>query len=276
MTRLERLRGRAASANSRARTRGRLTPILVFVAISSGIFLAPTIIEDFLYAGSALEHLAIQGTAALTAEEVAATLNLPAGRSLGSIGTQEIREATLAEPWIESIRSLRLPGGTLVVSIIERGAVARWLMHESSEVEMIDRNGERFSGRTDPGGALPLVLGRLEDGNRLPSSAILILDELRRHAILVQDPTALTLRLPIDRKQAVGDVSHAAADEPSGYVLQIGDQGPRALLGKVFLRQRIARLAALLESDESRIQDARLIDLRYADRAVLRNEPASG
>ena len=50
----------------------------------------------------------------------------------------------------------------------------------------------------------------------------------------------------------------------------------RAVLGRRLLAQRIARLAALLDSDESTLEGARWIDLRYADRAVLRTEPVSG
>lgn len=276
MNRLERQRGRAASSSTRAQTRGRLTPILIFVAFAAGILLAPLFSRNLLYRGSPLERVAVQGATALTAADVTTTLNLPAGRLLDSIATQEIRDAVEAEPWIESIRSLRLPGGTLIVAIVEREAVARWLKRDSGEIEMIDERGVRFSGRSEPGGPLPLVVGSLDEGRGLSASAILILDELKKHAILAEDPTALTLRLPANANAMAETTTGTVDDELSGYVLHVGETGPRALLGKRFLRQRIARLAALLESDESRIQDARLIDLRYADRAVLRSEPASG
>ena len=99
-------------------------------------------------------------------------------------------------------------------------------------------------------------------------SAMEILAEMQRYVSLTKDPSAMTLYLP----------SHDSSEleEQSGYVLQIGEDGPRAVLGIQFLSQRVARLAALLESEESKLHKASWIDLRYADRAVLRNEPASG
>ncbi|MFO0688733.1 MAG: FtsQ-type POTRA domain-containing protein [Myxococcota bacterium] len=62
----------------------------------------------------------------------------------------------------------------------------------------------------------------------------------------------------------------------TGYVLEIGREGPRALLGQSFLKRRIARLAALLAQRDAVVASARIIDLRFADRAVLRTEPTSG
>ena len=276
MTRLERERVRAATAGNRARTRGQLTPILVLAAFISGVLLEPPLAETFLFESSPFDRLAVQGTRALTPNDVAKTLNLRAGRFLDSVSAREIRQAIEVEPWIESIRSLRLPSGTLVVEIVEREAVARWLMHETGDVEMVDEHGERFPGRIEPGGPLPLVSGSLEDEGRLPESAIHILEELRRHAVLAKDPAALTLRLPVTAGESVDGKVGDAQGGQTGYVLQIGENGPRALLGKRYLRQRIARLAVVLNSEESRLQNAQLIDLRYADRAVLRNEPVSG
>ena len=100
------------------------------------------------------------------------------------------------------------------------------------------------------------------------SAAIEILHALARHSSLSANPTAVTLFLPDGRP--------AASDDEAGYVLQIGEQGPRALLGRRFLSQRIARLATMLDSQQSTIAGARWIDLRFADRAVLRTESASG
>ena len=72
------------------------------------------------------------------------------------------------------------------------------------------------------------------------------------------------------------DAEGVLHDGTTGFVLQIGQEGPRALLGRRLFSQRVARLAALLDHDEETLATARLIDLRYADRAVLRTAPASG
>lgn len=277
LRRRQRERTRAERAVSRARVRSVLAPLFFALAFAGGLSFSAPISEMLLYRDSPLEHFVVQGASTLTPDDIAKELGIEEGRTLDTLETQELREAIHDEPWIESIRSLRLPGGTLIVSVVERKAVARWLANEFAESALIDDHGRRFSTRTEPGGPLPLVLGSLDDGATLPASAIEILEELRRHMILTSDPTQLTLHLPerIGAGKAADD-----ADRPgevqSGYVLQIGERGPRALLGKNFLQQRVARLAALLESEASQRSGAQLIDLRYADRAILRTEPASG
>jgi len=197
---------------------------------------------------------------------------LEAGRSLSTIDPSQVRETIAAEPWIESARALRLPTGTLVIAIVERQAVARWQISESSVTELIDQRGKRFAGATERGGPLPLVRGEIKADDSLPASAIEILDELRRHASLTKDPSRLTLHLPGPETVE----TEAKPEVDSGYVLQIGEDGPRAILGKHHFTRRVARLAALLDSEESKIRDVRWIDLRFADRAVLRTEPVSG
>jgi cell division septal protein FtsQ len=276
LRRRQRTRGRAESAGSRARIRGVLTPLLFGLAFVAGLAFSSSLSEVLLYRGSPLERIAVQGASTLTPNAIAESLGIEAGRSLDTLDATKLRDAIKSEPWIESIRTLRLPGGTLIVSVVEREAVARWLTNESGEVALVDDRGERFSGRVEPGGRLPLVLGNLDEDVALPASAIEILEELRRHVVLADDPSMLTLHLP----DHPGAHSDGNSDRPvelrSGYVLQVGEEGPRALLGKSFLQQRVARLAALLESEESQRNGARLIDLRYADRAVLQTEPVSG
>ncbi len=276
---MERLRSRAESANRRARTRSRIAPILFVFAFLGGLFFALPLSEFFFLRGAGLEKIAVQGVSALTPNSIVRSLDFEIGHPLDSIQASGVREAIESEPWVESIRSLRLPGGTLVVSVVERVAVARWTMDASPEIVLIDQRGKRFAGRVEPGGALPLVLGKIDEGDILPEPAIAILEELRRHRVLAGNPSELTLHLPALPSDPASDGLVAATAEPpeaSGYELQIGEEGPRALLGVRFLEQRIARLATLLESEESSLHNARLIDLRYADRAVLRTEPASG
>jgi cell division septal protein FtsQ len=174
-----------------------------------------------------------------------------------------------------------LPSGTLVISVVEREAVARWQRDESSPVELVDQRGARFAGEIPPEQVLPLVRGRGEQAAALSPEALDLLAELARHAPLARDPAAITLQLPDPEANAQaaddarGSETERAPNE-SGYVLQVGETGPRALLGRSLLKQRIARLATLLDSDEPEISAARWIDLRYADRAVLRTEPVSG
>jgi len=270
--RLERERWRAENSGSRARARGVLAPILFALAVILGVVTTPFVSEILLFRQAQLERIAVQGASALTPLDIAHEASIEAGRSLDKIDPRQIRESVAAEPWIESARALRLPTGTLVISVVERRAVARWRISESSNIELIDQRGKRFAGATERGGPLPLVHGAIKADGSLPPSAIQILDELRRYGSFAVDPSHLTLHLPDRQSAEIGTVSEV----DSGYVLQIGEGGPRAILGKRLFTQRVARLAALLESEEATLRDARWIDLRYADRAVLRTEPVSG
>jgi hypothetical protein len=270
--RLERERWRAENSGSRARVRSVLAPILFVLAVTLGVVTAPFVSEIFLFRQTGLERVAVQGASALTPLDIAQEARVEAGRPLDEIDPLQVRESIAAEPWIESARALRLPTGTLVISVVERRAVARWRISESSNIELIDQRGKRFAGATERGGPLPLVHGEIKADGSLPPSAIEILDELRRYGSFAIDPNLLTLHLPDHQSAEIGTESEV----DSGYVLQIGKGGPRAILGKRLFTQRVARLAALLESEEATLRDARWIDLRYADRAVLRTEPVSG
>lgn len=270
--RIEREHRRAASSGSRALVRSVLTPILFALAFLIGVAAAPSLSEIFLFRPARLERVAVQGAVALTPLAIARKASVEAGRPMDTIDPEEIRDTLAAEPWIESVRTLRLPTGTLLISVVERHAVARWQTARSSDTELIDERGQRFAGAIELGGPLPLVLGTIEADGSLPAAVIEILELVGRHASLSSDPMNLTLHLPDRQTNNIGTESRL----DSGYVLQIGEDGPRAVLGNHFFPRRVARLAALLESEESKLKNARWIDLRYADRAVLRTEPASG
>jgi len=219
-----------------------------------------------------LEVVAVQGARKLSPAAIARDAGLLAGMPLARIDPTALRETVSAEPWIQSSRTLRLPSGTVVIGIVERDPIARWHVDETSAIALVDGDGERFSDEHADDEALPLVRGGGRETRALPEEAIALLSELRRHARLAADPRSVTLHLPQPSPAPEGADDEAEA----GYVLQLGETGPRAVLGRRLLSQRIARLAALLESEESALEGARWIDLRYADRAVLRTEPASG
>ncbi|MBW2500483.1 MAG: FtsQ-type POTRA domain-containing protein [Deltaproteobacteria bacterium] len=251
----------------------RAAPAMAFAAALGlgGLFATP-LSELLLLHWAPLERVAIQGARALNPQTIAQIAGLEAGRPLDAIDPGQLREAVASEPWIESARTLRLPSGTLVISVVEREAIARWRREAEDEPWLIDRRGRGFAGRLEPAGPLPLIEGPGDPEDMLSAEAIDLLVEIARHPSLAADPEAITLHLP-DGESEGGDED---AGNLGGYVLQIGQEGPRAFLGRNFLAQRVARLAALLESEKSEITGSRWIDLRYADRAVLRTKPVSG
>jgi cell division septal protein FtsQ len=270
--RRERDRRRAEYAGSRAYLRSLLSPLLFALALGLGGLLSGPVGELLLMRPATLEQVVILGNRTLEADAIAAQAGIERGRSLASIDPEAVREAVAAEPWVESARVLRLPSGTLVISVVERDAIARWRVDAQSEPVLVDGHGQRFAGQPEPGRALPLVQGRNQSGHELPPEVIALLGEIERHSSLAADPASITLHLP-ELARAEGDEQ---AGSEAGFVLQVGSEGPRALLGRRLLSQRVARLAVILDSEEPVISSAGWIDLRYADRAVLRTESVSG
>ena len=269
-TRLARDRARHETSASRRRTLRVLSPVLFVAAFAIGSQIAPLLVEKIWLQTKVINRVAVQGAVALTPAAIAASAGALEGLPLSQIDPQQVAEQLAADPWIQSARALRLPSGTLVVRVVERKAIARWQIE--GRTDLIDPEGSRFAGAIEPGGPLPTVEGDTLDQGLLPSEALAILEAVAQHASLTRDSNAIRLYLPGLEADAEGILRGST----SGYVLELGAEGPRALLGRRLFSQRVARLASLLDHDEDAIQAAALIDLRFADRAVLRTESTSG
>ena len=269
-TRLARDRARHETSVSRRRTLRVLSPVLFVAAFAIGSQIAPLLVEKIWLQTKVIDRVAVQGAVALTPAAIAASAGALEGLPLSQIDPQQVAEQLAADPWIESARALRLPSGTLVVRVVEREAIARWQI--GGRTDLIDPEGSRFAGAIEPGGPLPTVEGDTLEQGLLPSEALAILEAVAQHASLTRDSNAIRLYLPGLETDAEGILRGSTR----GYVLELGAEGPRALLGRRLFSQRVARLASLLDHDEDAIQAAALIDLRFADRAVLRTESTSG
>lgn len=245
-------------------------PLALLGSLAAGHLLSGPLLESRLLPRTPLARVAISGDGIRTARSIAATLLPQAGAPLDRFGADRVEALVTRDAWIESVRSLRLPNGTLLVEVVERRAIARHRNSDEAELSLLDPTGRSFAGAIEAGGPLPLVEGPLAADEAIPETALEILAEVRQHpAIAGRDPSALILHLP-DARRTDG------AEDTAGYVLELGRGGPTALLGETFLKRRIARLAALLERRDAILAAARVIDLRYADRAVLQSEPTSG
>lgn len=290
-----------------------LAGAIALAAACAGFVAAPPLFERYWLPRVPLERVAVLGSSVRQPETIARRLLDRAGAPLSQIRADQITSLLTSDPWIESASSFRLPDGTLLVRVVERRAVARYRMSPESEIELVDPSGLLFPGVVTAAGPLPLVTGPLAERTAITDTgeetgeeagaesdpvadseamagpaplapmALEILGELSRHAELARDLSALTLHLPgaAPRDGAKGaaapDGFEATAE--TGFVLEIGRAGPRVLLGQSFLKRRIARLASLLDQRDALLAGASVIDMRYADRAVLRTEetePTSG
>lgn len=266
-----------------------VVPVCTLLASLLGFAAAHPLFEGLWLPRAPLERVAVLGTAIRKPESIARALLESAGAPLSLLGPESVEVLVTADPWFESTDSFRLPDGTLLVRVVERRAIARHQAAPENEVGLVDPTGRRFMGAIAAAGALPLVAGSMstegaDDSDALLSqTALEILTELARHEGLARDLSALTLHLPASpaaagTRGADDDSDPLGAD--AGFVLEIGRDGPRVLLGQSFLKRRIARLASLLEQRDALLAGASVIDLRYADRAVLHTElftePTSG
>lgn len=267
--RLVRERRRGEAGPSSARQRAGLGLALFTLALAVGLTIGGPTVSRLWLSRVPLEAVRVQGARALDAETIARETGLVPGMPLSAIDPEAVVEALSHEPWIESTRVLTLPTGTVVVSVVERRAIARLREHEEGETWLVDGQGRRFAGAIEAGGALPLVEGTLPEAETLPDAALEILAALREQPRFDAVQETLTLVLP-------GRVEGNAADPHEGFVLELGEDGPRALLGRTALARRVARLSRLLDEGATGADTARWIDLRYADRAVLQTEPVSG
>ncbi len=276
--RLENARRRAEQSENGMRP-GAATMAMAFViAIVLGATSARFVKSHVFLGRAGLERVVVQGAETLPPHAIVRNAGIAMGTPLSTIDPAVIAATVSREPWIESARALVLPTGTLILSVVEKKAIARWRTDPSGPVELVDRNGTRFPGAIERGGPLPWVEGVPNEPTVLPGPAIEILREIGRHPNLSADPSRLTLRLPKGKPMdpAREDSTGSGSPDSWSYVLDFDEEGLHVLLGHDFLDQRIARLAALLESAEVRREGAHWIDLRYADRAVLRTESASG
>ena len=276
-----------------------LAGALALTAACAGFAAAPPLFERFWLPRVPLERVAVLGSAARQPETIARRLLGRAGTPLSQLRADQVAALVTSDPWIESAASFRLPDGTLLVRVVERRAVARYRVTADSEIALVDPAGLLFAGTVTATGPLPLVTGPLPgsltgqaaapaadaDPEQRPLAPMVleILGELARHEALARDPSALTLHLPasgaLDDGSAPAAGARFEATAETGFGLEIGRSGPRVLLGQSFLKRRIARLAALLDQRDALLAGANVIDLRYADRAVLRTEetePTSG
>lgn len=267
---------RAENIPHRALVRGVFAPMLFVLAFGSGIAFARPVFESVWLPTTTLQGIDVQGASIVAPETIARRAGVRPGDSLAALDPEAIARAVETEPWVESARVLRLPSGVLVISIAERNAVARWRVDPGDPVQLVDPRGKRFAGDLETGVALPLPLvSGTNESDTLPVEALEILAEIERHRSLREAQPEIVLHLPrLPGIQTATDGTNL--ESQTGYVLQLGEEGPRVLLGQRLFAERVSRLAALVESREPTFVDARWIDLRYADRAVLRTEPASG
>lgn len=227
-----------------------------------------------------IERMAVQGNRVLSSHDVASATGVRPGEEGSAVDPEAVRERLRTHPWIRDAQVLRLPTGKLLVSIEERAAVAVLAPSGSDDPaqwRFVDEAGTPFAvvaatpalAQADADGRpWPVLRGgeTLGDGQAHPELAagLALVHHLRAGAVpaLLDAPDRIELHLP-------------RPGDPQGWILDGGDGRPVVILGHQQLLDRLARLEALLRSRIGDVRTATHIDLRFAERAILRSASAS-
>jgi len=210
----------------------------------------------------ALRHIAVAGAGRIRAEEIARTTGLPLGRSLLDVDPADAEERLRAHPWIREARVVRMPPGTVVVSVTLREPVALVESDQPGHARLVDASGYAFAAADERDfQSLPLLVPEVLEGpDGSPpdlSQGAAVAQALARSGL----PRNAQILLP-------------APGDPDGLRLRVGATPAPIVLGQGGLDPKLARLARLLAERLPEVQTAAAIDLRFADQAVLRSPPA--
>lgn len=229
-----------------------------------------------------IERMAVQGNLVLSSREVAAATGVRPGEEGLTVDPEAVRARLSAHPWIRDAQVMRLPNGKLLVSIDERRPVAVLApvgAQDPTTWRFVDDSGTPFAfvvGGGAEAAALEDAAGRpwprlrggetLDDGQAHPELAAGL--ALARHLRSGALPELLAAR---DRVE----LYLPRPGDPQGWILGSGDDRPLVILGHQQLLDRLTRLETLLRSRIGDVRTATHIDLRFADRAILRSSPVS-
>jgi cell division protein FtsQ len=225
----------------------------------------------------ALHTISVLGNERLTSAEIAEMTGLPRQADLAEVPLRDLEERIARHPWIRTARVAVLPTGTLIVDVEEREVHAIVRAAHGGPAHLLDAECVPFAPAphelTVAVDALPTLRSRapVEMGRADPQLCeALALTELLRefagsdHGLRPFDSASASfvsfeVLLP-DPHSDLGWTLH----EPSGRSVVLGN-APRD-----DMKERLGRLARLLDSGIGAVARASTIDLRFADQAVLR------
>jgi cell division septal protein FtsQ len=213
-----------------------------------------------LAAGGPLERIAVRGAAHLSPAQVADAIGVAPGAPLVSVDAAAVRETLERHDWIARARAVALPGGALLLDVVEREPAAHVSIGKT--VYAVDASGTPFAPIA-PDQAAGLV--RLAVAGEVSP---------REASPRIAEAVRLARRLPELGLAAPAEVGVAADTDPEGYRLALPDLPARILLGHAGLDARLSDLAALLAARPDAVAGAASIDLRFANQVVLRSAPA--
>jgi cell division septal protein FtsQ len=215
---------------------------------------------------SRLESIEVQGNKRLTPEAVAAATGVAKGSPIREIDLREVERRLTGHAWIRSATATRLPTGQLLVLIDEREPGAALRESAADSWQLIDRDGTPFTtARSQDLAYLP----RLSSDRKFEEG---LSDPLLERALVLASEIN---RLELPRLAGPAELRLPAEESTEGWILELRDHSLRVVLGAGEVEQNLKYLAQLLTSRLEEVRQAKQIDLRFSNRAVLKAASAS-
>ncbi len=226
------------------------------LGLATGVFGWSQLVNQVVPDRARVTSVEISGSRRVPPAELARLSGLSAGTPLGAVDPAEIEARIRSHPWVAQARVTALPPGRLLIGVEERTprAVARL----GDTLYYVDGSGVAFAEALAEGG-IPELVGAVEVRRGEPHTdlvaGIQVLDALARE------------RLPAPLRVEIG--ADPDGERPA-FEWRRGDAIQRVVLGEGEPAGKLARLARLIRADLREARDSAQLDLRFAERVVLR------
>lgn len=222
------------------------------VIVGSGYFIQNTDKNSMLSSASShmgfeASKLVVNGHKNLDINVLQARLATQLGNSLFSFKVDAARDEVLNDPWVKSATVRKVYPDTIVVDVVERVPVALW--QSKGEVHLIARDGFVISKAEPKHMRLPQVVG--EGANKAAAEFLSVVS-----------------RFPTISQKASAYVRVAGRR----WNVRMND-GPQVLLPEADWQVALSELQGLQARKELLDRDILQIDMRLADRLVIKLDP---
>jgi len=256
---LQQVRGQAPSKQAPRALFAAAAVLALAAGAASGVSLARG--SEWLAPDAPLVDVSVVGARHLGALDVATAAAIDPRAEHAEVSLEEIEQRLEAHAWIAHARALRLPGGRLLLNVDERIPAALVGAGGSDQRFLTDASGTPFADApAEPDPALLRIV--------TPAPPVL----LEPHAEIAR-AIQLARDLPGFGLSPATEIALAGANDPTGLTLRLEGVSARVVLGRDDFDSKLKELARLLAAGLPDVAEAREIDLRFADQAVLRNEP---
>ena len=201
-------------------------------------------------AGLTVGNVIVDGRAETETTEIGRMLGIKRGDLMLYVDVDEARARLEALPWVESAEVRRIWPGRIHVKINERKPVARWQI--DGETFVIDLKGQKIDGeRAEQFSGLPLLVGK---GAGEAASSYFAL-------VATQPDFKSFVKAAVRVGERRWDLQLA-----NGVEVRLPEEGAEAALAELVKLDREERILA---------RDIKAIDLRFADRFIVKLPPGS-